>query len=195
MPIPFGDVDDADGLGSAAFLKLERSPDNACCLGALFVMSARGEPLEFGYNRVRVPHAFLWRPADLRRHTDRRLTSSLLSVCSQQPRLLVCLASEVGAELFGLDLRIELSVARVREPVRKVDRETGEVLEDSGDPLHVVWQPAPPEDGSHERRLFEHLATHSLLLEPFERAALGLQEVYGPQPFEPSAQWKTPTSR
>ena len=96
MPIPFSDVDEIDGLGSAAFLKVERWLDGACCLGALLVISARGEPLEFGYNRVRVPQPFLWREADLRRYTERRLTASLLSVCSQQPRLLLCLADEVG---------------------------------------------------------------------------------------------------
>ena len=79
MPIPFSDVEDYDELGSAAFLKVERSPDNACCLGALLVISARGEPLEFGYNRVRVPQPYLWRDEDLRRHTEQRLTTSLLS--------------------------------------------------------------------------------------------------------------------
>ena len=74
MPIPFSDIEGLDGLGSAAFLKLERSSDDACCLGALLVIGARGEPLEFGYNRVRVPQPFLWREADLRRYSERRLT-------------------------------------------------------------------------------------------------------------------------
>ncbi len=189
MPIPFSDVDDdnSGGLGSAAFLKLERSSDNACCLGALFVISARGEPLEFGYNRVRVPQPYLWRPADLRRYAERRLTTSLLSVCSQQPRLLLCLANEVGSELFGQDLQVEFPIARIDvggSVYRQVDTETGQVLEGEATPLDVAWQPAPPEEGLPERRLFEYLAAHGLLLEPFERAVAGLQEVYGPQPCE-----------
>jgi hypothetical protein len=187
MPIPFSDVDDGDGLGSAGFLKLELSSDNACCLGALFVISARGEPLEFGYNRVRVPQPYLWRPADLRRYAERRLTTSLLSVCSHQPRLLLCLVSEIDSELFGQDLHVELPIARIGvagSVYRQVETETGEVLEEEQAPLHVAWQPAPPENGSPERRLFEHLATHNLLLEPFERAVVGLHEVYGPQPCE-----------
>src|SRR5215211_4220886 len=122
MPIPFSDVEAFDGLGSAAFLKLTlnlelgRSHDHACGLGALLVISARGEPLEFGYNRVRVPQTFLWREADLRRHVQRRLTASLLSVCSQQPRLLLCLADEVSPQLFAEDLRLEVPVARVIQP-------------------------------------------------------------------------------
>ncbi len=182
MPIPFSDVEEYDELGSAAFLKLERSADDACCLGALFVVSARGEPLEFGYNRVGVPQPYLWRQADLRHYTERRLASSLLSVCSQQPRLLVCLGHEVSTRLFGQDLQLELPVVRVGEghPVRRrVDPDTGEVLEEEESPPHVEWQPAIPDAGSVEWRLFEHLSAHGLLLEPFERAAAGLQEVYG----------------
>src|SRR5438445_11345410 len=130
MPIPFSDIEGLDGLGSAAFLKLERSSDDACCLGALLVIGARGEPLEFGYNRVRVPEPFLWREADLRRHTERRLTTSLLSVCTQQPRLLLCLADEVSIGLFGQDLQLEVPVIRVGEPVMShphVETQTGEV--------------------------------------------------------------------
>src|SRR5437667_12764081 len=101
MPIPFSDIEGLDGLGSAAFLKLERSSDDACCLGALLVIGARGEPLEFGYNRVRVPQPFLWREADLRRHMERRLTATLLSVGCQQPRLLLCRLNEVNIWVFG----------------------------------------------------------------------------------------------
>jgi len=177
------------GLGSAAFLKLERSEGSqghACCLGALFVVSARGEPLEFGYNRVRVPQPYLWRQADLRRYTERRLTSSLLSVCSQQPRILLCMATEISTELFSMDLQMEIPVARVGITLsdsRRVDTNTGEILDDEPR-VHVAWQPAQPDETSLEHRLFEHLSSHGLLLEPFERAGLGLRETYGPQPCE-----------
>jgi len=193
MPIPFGDSDTFDDeLGSAAFIRATVEPapaaSGACCVGALLVISARGEPLEFGYNRVRVPQPFLWRAADLQRYMQRRLVSSLLSVCSQQPRLLVCLAHEVGSALFGQDLQVEIPVVRVAaspSAARHVDTATGEVFEDD-DAVdtrpHVSWQPQPPAEDSHARRLFDHLASHGLLLEPFERAAVGLGEVYGPRP-------------
>jgi hypothetical protein len=181
VPIAFTDVEDLGEFGSAAYLKLESSPDNACCLGALLVISPRGEPLEFGYNRVRVPQAFLWREADLRRYVQRRLTGSLLSVCSQQPRLLLCLAGEVDTPLFSQDLQLEVPVVRVGlagPRLRHVDTETGEVLDEEDPPPHISWQPAPPDMASLERQLFEHLSTHGLLLEPFERALTGLREVY-----------------
>ncbi len=187
MPIPFQDVDEADVPGSAGFLKIERSADGACCLGALFVVNPRGEPLEFAYNRVTAPRPFLWRQADLRRHVERRLTASLLSVCTHQPRLLLCLADEVSASLFSQDITLDVPVGLVGEPVaprRLVDQETGEVLDEEAAPEQVSWLPAPPGAGSAERRLFDHLASHGLLREPFERATIGLREVYasGPRP-------------
>jgi hypothetical protein len=184
VPIPFDDGDEfGSGLGNAAFLRVSSSPEGGCSLGALLVINARGEPLEFAYNRVRVPQPFLWREADLRRYVQRRLTASLLSVCVQQPRLLVCLDDEVGLWLFSRDLRLEVPVARIA-PIapspRRIDATTGEVLEEqSPTPPHVAWQPSPPDEGSDERQLFEHLSVHGLLLEPFGRAAVGLREVYG----------------
>lgn len=183
MPIPFQDVDQVDGLGSAGYLKLERSPDSTCTLGALFVLNARGEPLEFAYNRVVVADHFLWRPPDLCRYVERRLTTSLLSVCSHHPRLLLCLASEVDAALFFQDVRVELPVVRigdVPQPRRRVEPETGEVLDEEVGLIEVAWLPAPPNEESIERRLFDYLSTHGLLHEPFDRAAVGLREVYGP---------------
>jgi hypothetical protein len=71
--------------------------------------------LEFAYNRVRVPHPYLWRQADLRSYMERRLTTSLLSVCSQQPQLLVCLANEVSTSLFSQGIQLEVPVVRVSE--------------------------------------------------------------------------------
>jgi hypothetical protein len=184
VPIAFDDLDDAGSeLGSAAYLKVDSSSDGGCSLGALLVINARGEPLEFAYNRVRVPQPFLWREADLRRYVQRRLTASLLSVCAQQPRILLCLHDEVAVWLFGQDLHLEVPVARVTSGgpgAQRVDPRTGEVLDlQSAPPEQISWQPGPPDDDSVERRLFDYLSVHGLLLEPFERAAVGLQEVYG----------------
>ena len=184
VPIVFSDSDELGAdLGAAAFLKVISTRDGGCSIGALLAINARGEPLEFAYNRVRVPQAFLWREADLRRYVQRRLTASLLSVCTHQPRVLLCLDNEVGTWPFGQDLRLEVPVARivsVARVERRVDMTTGEVLEEpSPAPPHVVWQPTAPDDASAERRLFESLNAHGLLLEPFERATVGLREVYG----------------
>jgi hypothetical protein len=186
VPIAFRDAVDVEELGAAAFLKIEPAAVGSELLGAFFLINARGEPLEFAYNRVELPNTFLWRPVDLRRHAERELTASLLTVCSRDPRLLLCLADEVGSELFCQDLRIEVPVVRVAQPLKATAycaQELQEVL-DAPDPAHLFWFPAPPATGSLERELFERLSQHGLLFEPFERAATGLEEVYssGDQP-------------
>src|SRR6266566_2648710 len=100
MPIPFRDADDLAELGTAAFLKVEAARDGSGYRGALFLINARGEPIEFAYSRVDVVHSFLWRAGDLGRQARRTLTASLLGFCAHVPRLLFCLADEVGSELF-----------------------------------------------------------------------------------------------
>src|SRR5207248_9803131 len=99
VPIPFRDEDERDEWGTAAYLRLEPDPDRAGYHGALFQINARGEPVEFTYNRVETPNSFLWRPADVRRAALRRLTASLLAACPQVPRVLFGLAAEVPSEL------------------------------------------------------------------------------------------------
>jgi hypothetical protein len=101
-----------------------------CRVASWLIINARGEPLEFAYNRVRVPQGFLRRQADLRDYVQRRLSASLLSVCAQQPRVLVCLDGEIGIRLFGQSLRMEMPVARVAPTKGTVHATTGEVLED-----------------------------------------------------------------
>lgn len=187
MPIAFRDAADLDDLGIATFLRIERSARGSTYLGALFTINARGEPIELVYNALETPHPLLWRPADLRRHAERRLTTSLLSVAESAPRLLFCLADEAGVELFFQDVEVEVPVGRVERPTDSVHNSPG--ADDGGSTglpaisgsVHVVWQPVPPAGGSPERALFDQLAARGLLLEPFDRASDALREIYGPR--------------
>lgn len=180
MPIPFRDVDDVEELGAAAFLKLETSASGPGYLGALLLVNARGEPLELTYNRVETPHTFLWRPGDLRRHAERKLVASILSLAATVPRLLLCLADEVGGDLFGRDVRLAVPVGRIGRPLSSAAPPGGEAREvlELPEPLHLFWYPEAPAAESIERRLFDRLSSHGLLLEPFERAGIGLREIY-----------------
>jgi hypothetical protein len=193
VPIPFQDAADLEALGAAAFLKIEPAGP-AGFRGALFLINARGEPLEFAYNRVETPSTFLWRRSDLRRHAERRLAASLLTVCARTPQLLLCLAAEVGSELFCQDLRLSLPIARIgyamqapafaaTEVEEAVEDDEGAGSADGAHPLHLFWFPEPPGAESTPRRLFQHLRTHGLLQEPFERAAVGLREVFDEGPL------------
>ena len=180
MPIPYRDADEIEELGAAAFLKIEEDTNDPEFMAALFLVSARGEPLEFAYNRIETPNTFLWRQSDLRRYVERKLTASLLQTCSRVPTLLLCLADEVGSELFCQDIHTSIPVGRIGDPLRATAHAASESEEALNEPpdVNVFWFPGGPADESVERRLFSRLALHGLLLEPFQRASLGLREVY-----------------
>ena len=180
MPIPYRDADDLDELGAVGYLKIEPVTDGSGYLGALFLLNARGEPLEFTYNRIDTPNTFLWRKEDLRRHAARKLTASLFSLCPRTPRLLLCLAEEVGSELFTQEIQVSIPVCRLatgREALSAVDSETKDIVQ-AAEPVHAFWLPDKPGEGSIELRLLQLVAGRGLLLEPFERASIGLREVY-----------------
>lgn len=180
MPIPYRDSDDLDELGAVGYLKIEPITDGSGYLGALFLLNARGEPLEFTYNRIDTPNTFLWRQDDLRRHAARKLTTSLFSLCPRTPRLLLCLAKEVDRELFSQDIQVSIPVCRLasdRETVSASDGEISDVLQ-ADEPVHVFWSPGRPAEDSIESRLLQLIANRGLLLEPFDRASVGLREVY-----------------
>ena len=183
MSIPYRDADDLEELGTVAYLKIKPLPDHAGYLGALFLINGRGEPIEFTYNRIDTPQTFLWRPEDLRRHAAKKLTASLFSLCPRTPRLLFCLATEVASELFCQDIQVSIPIcrlARANEVVSPSEAETTETVSCPA-PLHAFWFPGKPAEDSLELRLLHILAARGLLLEPFERAAVGLREVYKAQ--------------
>ena len=66
MPIPFRDADEIEELGAVAYLKVAAIEDRGTYRGALFLVNARGEPLEFTYNSVETPNTYLWRKEDIR---------------------------------------------------------------------------------------------------------------------------------
>ena len=187
MPIPFRDADELEELGAAGYLKIEPLPAGAGFLGALFLINARGEPIEFTYNRIETPHTFLWRQDDIRRHAARKLTASLLALCPRTPRLILCLAGEIGSELFCQDVQISLPVCRIAPALQPVSSAGAEISEslDASEPMNLFWYPGKPPEDSLESKLMHELIYRGLLTEPFDRAALGLQEVYGLKIGEP----------
>lgn len=181
MPVPYRDaLQEAETRGVAAFLRVLPDSGEGRYLGALFLVNALGEPVEFTYNRIEVLQRFLWRRDGLRRHAARRLTASLLEICPRAPDLMFCLADEVEPELFAEELEVSIPVARIAKGLAVVGQagtEERELLE-ADEPLQLFWQGRQPEAGSPERLLVERLASRGLLLEPFDRAGVGLDEVY-----------------
>lgn len=181
MPVAFRDEADVDRFGSAAFLRIVPADDGDVFLGALFLVNGRGEPVEFTYNRLEIVQRFLWRAEDLRRHAARRLTGSLFEVCPRIPAVILCLAEEAPAELFSEDIGVELPTVRLAEQSAVVGQSALESRElvDGSLPLQIFWNGSVPGEGEVARTLVDHLAERGLLLEPFDRALVGLHEVYG----------------
>jgi len=186
MPIPFHDAEDIEELGSAAFLQIEApAAGSAERRGALLFINARGEPLEFVHNRIELLSSVLWRPSDRELAAARRLALTLFHAATQQPSFLLCRASVVSPQLFGPDGQIVLHVpvgriATSAEITGQANASESFATPDANGELqttHVFWTPASPTGTAAD--LFTRLAERALLLEPFERAAKGLQAVYG----------------
>lgn len=204
MPIPFHDTEDLEALGAAAFLHVEQpAPGSPQRYGALLFINARGEPLEFVYNRMELLSDVLWRPLDRARSAVRRLAVTLFHEATLTPALLLCRADAIDPHLFGPNGQIALAVpvGRIAMAAEAVgyagteQQDTVETADSSGEILetHVFWTPrvpmegggtpgAPPSVGPPDgaaASLFARLAARGLLLEPFERAGKGLRELYG----------------
>lgn len=180
MSIPYRDADELNDLVIAGYLKIQPIEDTSGYLAALFLINARGEPIEFTYNRVETPHTFLWRQVDIRCHAIRKLTASLLSLCPKIPQLILCLAEEVGSELFCQDIQLSVPVCRIAPAIKSLPYSATEIQDriEAEGPMNLFWYPERPSDDSIESKLLHALSTKGLLTEPFERALIGLREVY-----------------
>jgi len=180
MPIPFRDADVVEELGAAGYLKIDVSDNESTFRGALFLVNARGEPLEFTYNRIYAPNTFLWRRGDVRRHATLKLVTSLLATCPRIPKFIICLADEINHELFCNEIHLSTPVCRVASLMKATSYSKLEVqaaLEDP-QPHHLFWFPGKPAEDSTEHHLLGRLIACGLFLEPFDRALVGLREVY-----------------
>ncbi len=198
MPIPFHDTEDLAQLGAAAFLhvtghvpagrggELGDELGSGMLWGALLFINARGEPLEFAYNRLELLGNVLWRPAARAQAAVRRLAGTLFEAATLTPNLLLCRATAVEPHLFGPagQLRLEIPVGRIAAAHETVGYSNAEFLAEITTPnsegedqeTHIFWTEPPSGPAA---ALFELLAQRGLIWEPFDRATLGLREVYG----------------
>jgi hypothetical protein len=173
MSIPFRSFA-IEEAGLAAYLRvLSDFGDDAETHGALLVINAIGEPVEFCFATLKPPTSALWRPSDLKRRTVAALTRALFDECGAQPRLLLGLASEIDSVLFRVDVRPAIAACRVI-PGDPVDISEGEMATDQGPRL--IWAGERPAPDSPERQLLNRLINHDLLAEPFIRAESALAE-------------------
>ena len=176
MPIPFHDSESLETLGAAAFLRLHCLTDEPQhWAGCVFLINGRGEPLEFVYNRLQLLPTALWREQDAQTAAARRVMTSLFAATVLTPKLLFVLESPMTEALVGVNRSIwpDIPDIRVRRPETDVQSSASRPEKHA---ITVIWGSKPPELGAS--RLYDAIEGRSLLLEPFERALMGLREVY-----------------
>lgn len=175
MPIAFRDAADQEALGLAAYIRIIDAGERSL-KAALFFVNARGEPVEFTFNAVEVPTHFLWRPGDARRSAVAALCRSLFQAATKTPALLLARAEEVPPRVFGEDLIVPLPLCRVARG--DAVQAATEIPEPLTEDTHLYWVGEAPAEGTAARHLLSALASKDLLLEPFDRAELGLTEAF-----------------
>jgi hypothetical protein len=178
MSIPFRSSSD-EGSQAAAFLRVIRGATGGYD-GTLFVMNAKGEPLEFVYSRIETPSTRLWRRNDLRRCAARELTAALFAAVTSRPLVIFAKADEVEPGFFVNEVETPVATCRVARQMASVSTnadEHGEDVDAAG--LHLLWSSGSPQEDSQERALVDSLQSAGLLEEPFERAEAGLREARG----------------
>jgi hypothetical protein len=178
VSIPFRKADSEDSL-AAGFVRIIRDASGGFD-GALFVMNAKGEPLEFVFSRVSTPRTVLWRPQDLKRRAAHELVAALFNVATSRPTVVFAKADEIDPGFFTGEIETQVPTCRVAHEMASVSVGRDEIGEDfDSAQVHLLWSLGRPEEGSAERTLVERLQAAGLLTEPFDRAEAGLHEARG----------------
>jgi hypothetical protein len=177
MPIPYRETALNNSADLAAYLRVIQEDGSHALRGGLFFVNSYAEPIEFCFSRVSIPRTILWRPGDSRRKAVRELCKSMFSACSSTPALLICRAEEVPPLVFLEDIHVEVPVARVSSDLTLVVA-PNEVEESLSNSHSIYWTPSAPEEGSLARSLLQSLSQNNLALEPFDRAARGIEEAF-----------------
>ena len=177
LPVPFRDLTAGEESGVAGYLRFIDEPDGKGIRGALFIVSSRGEPLDFSFTRIDVHSSFLWRAGEARRQAVTALTKTLFQAATRVPTIILALADEVPPRVFTEDVEVGVPLCRVitAEMAVQAASEEKEQLSDSVDLFWVNGRPLPE---SPARSLIDALNGRHLLTEPFERASIGIQEVF-----------------
>ena len=176
MPVPFEDLREGEPAGAAGFLRLVDEADGKGIRGALFVTSGRGDPLDFCFTRVDVHPSFLWRRGDARRQAVTSLIKVLFQAANQAPVLILGLADEIPPQVFADDIQVQVPLCLITP-----SETSGQAATTGSQPdkdVSLMWATQQPGDESEAMRLLEGFMHRHDPLEPFERAAVGLEEAF-----------------
>ena len=162
MPVPFKDLRDAGTSGLAGFLRFVAGGRGGEIRGALFVMEANGDPVEFAFARTEVSTSILWRSGDARRRAIAGLAAALFEACTKSPAIVFARSEEVPSRVLSEDLRVDVPMGLVAS---------------GPDGPTILWA-TPSSLPSDASRLLEELEARHLVEEPFARAGAGIEEAF-----------------
>jgi hypothetical protein len=177
LPIPFRNLEEDEPSRVAGFLRFIDEPEGRGIRGALFIMSARGEPIEFAFTRIDLRSRVFWRPGYQRVRAVSTLARALFQSTSNQPDVVLALAAETPSAVFSDEISPEIPLCRVA-PQGSPDTVSSEAAQPVAGGLTLYWVCDLPPSGSPPAETVELLDRRRMLLEPFERAATGIQEVF-----------------
>lgn len=167
MPIELRDAEELAERGYAALLRVLRRGDSqaASFVGAVLLVNACGEPVEFVHNHIGLPATSLCAPDRLPAFAARSLVSTLFRASVYAPLFLAYPEGELDDELFTHRLTVAIPVAAVYATGGQTGVAHG---------ASVCWLNAPPEPGSRASALLEALSNRDLLADALTRAGNAL---------------------
>ena len=176
MPVPFEDLREGEPTGAVGFLRFVDEAGGKGIRGAFFLTSGRGEPLDFCFTRIDVHHSLLWRRGDARRQAVASLIKVLFQAADRIPVLILGLADEMPSQLFVEDIQVQVPLCLIAPPAAPVQAAT--TVSQSAAEVSMTWATEQPGGESEAIRLLHGFMHRHDPLEPFERAAAGLEEAF-----------------
>ena len=177
MPVPFQDIASGAATLRIAYLRFVKEAESKGIRGCMFVISQQGDPLEFCFTRVDLPSGALWNHGLAVRRAVAELTKALFHAVRFQPDVVFCLSFETPQEVFAEDIDAQVPVCCVSSGA---DGDLPESVSDlrKGKSVSFRWQKELDPGDSRAGPVSQYLESRDLLLEPFERAGLGLEEAF-----------------
>lgn len=181
MPIPFDDLSGKHTHSVAvAWLRFVEEMDGRGMRAALFQTSIQGEPLDFCFSRME-PHES--GQGTVKPGVLTSLAKSLFGAATSLPTLILTRADEVPQDAFVDDIRVGIPIRRI--DTAGVRSDAGSVQGGSaGGSFQGRLQAERGSEESTTDRLLDEIMGRSDPVEPFDRAAKGLDEAYRDERIE-----------
>jgi len=177
MAVPFKDLTSTADNGMVAYIRCIDEEEGKGIRGCLFLITSKGEPMDYCFSRIDVNASFLWRGGEARRNAIASLLKVLFEGINRTPVLVLTLADEIPARVFSDDLLVEVPICRMSKGSLDIQAPS-EQMESFDNSVNLIWSSLPPKSGSPARVLLETLHATQILHEPFVRALAGLDEAY-----------------